>query len=73
MLSQTLTLIGIILEGISVFIVVYEVFFGRRLTSLEIEGRGYTQRRKAKQIRTAISFLFLTIGLLLQIVGLYID
>jgi len=72
MFAQTITTIGIILEGLSVFIVGYEVFFGRALTQLEIEGRGYKQRRKTKQIKTAISFLFLIIGLFLQIYGLYV-
>lgn len=70
--SQTLTTIGIILEGLSVFVIAYEVFFGRKLTSLEVEGRGYYQRRRKERIRTAISFILLTIGLLLQIAGLYI-
>ena len=47
-----------------------EYLIDKELTSLEVEGRGYYRRRK-ERIRTAISFILLTIGLLFQIAGLH--
>jgi len=67
---QTLSLIGIILEGLSVIIIGYEVFYGYP-TQLEIEGRTFRQELKSKRIKMGTSWLLLTIGLLLQIAGLY--
>jgi hypothetical protein len=67
---QTLSTIGIVLEGLSVIILGYEAFYGY-YKRIERMGRTFKQTRIEEQWKMAISWILLAIGLLLQIAGLY--
>ena len=75
--SQTLSIIGLVLEFISVLIIAYKTFYpwnskDRKMQYIEDKGKKISQKIEEKKWLSGASIISLSIGMLLQAIGLLI-